>query len=184
MLYVADSLEAEPRVLLDPNKLSEDGTIALRGYSISDDGAFMAYGLSSGGSDWQEWKSPRHPHGQDLSDHLKWVKFSGPPGRRPARAFFYSRYDAPKEGDALKGVNYFHKLYFHKLGPRSPRTLLIYERKDEKEWGFGGSVTDDNRYLIIHVWKGTEEKNRVFYKELARPDAPGRRAAERFRRRL
>lgn len=172
VLYVAESLEAEPRVLLDPNKLSEDGTVALSGYSISDDGAFMAYGLSTGGSDWQEWKVRDVRTGQDLSDHLKWVKFSGASWEKTGKGFFYSRYDAPKEGDALKGVNYFHKLYFHKLGTPQSEDALIYERKDEKEWGFGGSVTDDNRYLIIHVWKGTEQKNRFFYRELGNPGAP------------
>lgn len=171
VLYVADSLEAEPRVLLDPNQLSEDGTVALSGYSISDDGAFMAYGLSTGGSDWQEWKVRDVRTGEDLSDHLKWVKFSGASWEKTGKGFFYSRYDAPKEGDALKGVNYFHKLYFHKLGTPQSEDALIYERKDEKEWGFGGSVTDDNRYLVIHVWKGTEQKNRFFYRELGDPDA-------------
>jgi prolyl oligopeptidase len=172
VLYVADSLEAEPRVLLDPNKLSEDGTIALRSYSLSDDGAYMAYGLSTGGSDWQEWKVRDIRTGKDLSDHLKWVKFSGASWEKTGKGFFYSRYEAPKQGDALKGVNYFHKLYFHKLGTPQSEDALVYERKDEKEWGFGGSVTDDNRYLIIHVWKGTEQKNRVFYRDLGNPDAP------------
>ncbi len=163
VLYVTRSLDAEPRVLLDPNRLSEDGTVALRSYSVSDDGRFLAYGLSTGGSDWQEWK---------VRDHLKWVKFSGAAWDRNGTGFYYSRYDAPKEGDALKGVNHFHKLHFHKLGTPQSEDELVYERRDQKEWGFGAEVTEDNRYLIIHVWKGTEQKNRVFYQELGRPDAP------------
>ncbi len=171
VLYVTDSLDAEPRVLLDPNKLSADGTVALQGYAVSEDGRHIAYGLSSGGSDWREWKVRDIGTGEDLSDELQWVKFSGASWEKTGKGFFYSRYDAPKEGDALKGVNHFHKLYFHKLGTPQSEDELVYERKDQKEWGFGGEVTDDNRYLIIHVWKGTEQKNRVFYKELGRVDA-------------
>jgi prolyl oligopeptidase len=172
VLHVADSLDAEPRILLDPNQLSEDGTIALRGYSVSDDGRYLAYGLSSGGSDWQEWKVRDIATRKDLPDHLKWVKFSGASWERTGKGFYYSRYDAPREGDSLKGVNHFHKLYFHRLGTPQSEDELIYERKDEKEWGFGAEVSEDNRYLIIHVWKGTEQKNRVFYKELGKADAP------------
>jgi len=172
VLYVTESLDAEPRVLLDPNKLSEDGTVSLRSYSVSDDGRYLAYGLSTGGSDWQEWKVRDITTGKDLSDHLKWVKFSSASWDRNGAGFYYSRYDAPEEGDALKGVNYFHKLYFHKLGAPQSEDKLVYERKDEKEWGFGAEVTEDNRYLIIHVWKGTEQKNRIFYKELGKADAP------------
>lgn len=172
VLYVTDSLDDEPRVLLDPNKLSSDGTVALRSYSVSDDGRFLAYGLSTGGSDWQEWKVRDIDSGKDLADHLKWVKFSGASWEKTGKGFYYSRYDAPTEGDTLKGVNYFQKLYFHRLGTPQSKDQLIYERKDRKEWGFGGQVTEDNNYLLIHVWKGTDEKNGFFYKELGKQDAP------------
>lgn len=172
VLYVADSLAAAPRVLLDPNTLSADGTVALAGYSISDDGNLMAYGIAASGSDWNEWKVRDVRTGRDLPDHLKWVKFSGASWLKDGSGFFYSRYDEPKPGESLKGVNYFQKLYFHKLGTEQSADTLIYERRDQKEWGFGGSVTDDGRYLIISVWRGTDPKNMVFYKDLAKPDAP------------
>lgn len=166
VLYVADSLEAEPRVLLDPNTLSKDGTVALAGYSVSEDGRLMAYGLSASGSDWNEWKVRDVASGRDLDDHLKWVKFSGASWAKDGSGFFYSRYDAPKEGEKLTGQNYFQKLYFHRIGKPQETDTLIYNRPDQKEWGFGGHVTEDGRYLIIEVWKGTERKNRVFFKDL------------------
>ncbi|HEY1173084.1 MAG TPA: prolyl oligopeptidase family serine peptidase [Verrucomicrobiae bacterium] len=166
VLYVAETLEAEPRVLLDPNTLSKDGTVSLSGYTISDDGNLMAYGLSSGGSDWQEWKVRDVRTGKDLEDELKWVKFSGASWTKDGKGFFYSRYDAPKEGEQLKGVNYFQKLYFHRIGTKQSEDTLVYDRPDEKEWGFGGSVTEDDRYLAIHVWQGTSPKNRFFYQDL------------------
>jgi len=166
VLYVADTLEAEPRVLLDPNTLSKDGTVSLSGYTISEDGNLMAYGLSSGGSDWQEWKVRDVRTGKDLADELKWVKFSGASWTKDGKGFYYSRYDAPKEGEQLKGVNYFQKLYHHRIGTKQSEDRLVYERLDQKEWGFGGSVTEDDRYLAIHVWQGTSPKNRFFYQEL------------------
>ncbi len=172
VLYVADALDAEPRVLLDPNKLSADGTVALSGYSISDDGNFMAYGLSASGSDWQEWKVRDVRNGNDTSDHLKWVKFSGASWTKDGRGFFYSRYDEPKAGESLKGANYFQKLYYHRLGTPQSADTLIYERPDQKEWGFGGHVTDDGKFLVISIWKGTLRKNLLFYRDLSTPNAP------------
>ncbi len=166
VLYVAETLEAEPRVLLDPNGLSKDGTVSLSGYTISEDGNLMAYGLSSGGSDWQEWKVRDVRTGKDLADELKWVKFSGASWTKDGKGFYYSRYDAPKEGEQLKGVNYFQKLYYHRIGAKQSEDRLVYERPDQKEWGFGGSVTEDDRYLAIHVWQGTSPKNRFFYQDL------------------
>ena len=172
VLYVADTLEATPRVLLDPNKLSSDGTVALSGYKLSEDGNLMAYGLSTSGSDWNEWKVRDVRTGADLGDHLKWVKFSGVSWTKDGKGFFYSRYDAPKAGDALKGVNKFQKLYFHKVGTPQDDDMLIYERRDQPDWGFGGSVSDDGRFLIISIWQGTDPRNRIYYRDLTRPDAP------------
>ena len=172
VLYTVESLDATPRVLLDPNTLSTDGTVALAGMTVSDDGNLLAYGLSTSGSDWNEWKVRDVRTGQDLPDHLLWVKFSGASWRKDGSGFYYSRYDAPKSGDALKGVNKFHKLYFHQLGTEQSADVLVYERKDKPDWGFGGHVTDDGRYLIISVSEGTDPKNRVLYKDLSVPDAP------------
>lgn len=165
VLYSVASLNAEPQLLLDPNTLSADGTVALSGLQVSNDGKLLAYSLSASGSDWQEWKVRDVATGKDLMDHLKWVKFSGASWTRDNSGFFYSRYDEPK-GDALKTTNYFQKVFFHKLGTPQDQDQLIYERPDQKDWLFGGSVTEDGNYLIIPVFQGTDSKTRVYYKDL------------------
>ncbi len=171
VLYTLKSLDGEPKILLDPNKLSEDGTVALSGLSISEDGKLLAYGLSSSGSDWQEWKVRDVETTEDLPDHLKWIKFSGASWTNDNQGFFYSRYDEPNQKTKLEDVNYYQKLYYHKLGTSQTQDTLIYQRPDEKEWGFSGGVTEDGHYLVISVWLGTDAKNLFFYKDLTNPDA-------------
>ncbi|PHX54056.1 S9 family peptidase [Tychonema bourrellyi FEM_GT703] len=171
ILYTLTSLDGEPKVLIDPNTLSEDGTVALGGIAISEDGKFMAYGLSTSGSDWQEWKIRDIETGADLSDHLKWVKFSGAAWTHDGQGFFYSRYDEPNEKSKHEDVNYYQKLFYHRLGTAQSEDVLIYDRPDQKEWGFSGGVTEDGKYLIISVWQGTETKNLIFYKDLTAPES-------------
>ncbi len=166
VLFWMASLDAEPRMLLDPNELSEDGTVALIDFAVSEDGRLVAYGLSAAGSDWQDWYVREVDTARDLDDRLQWVKFSGAAWTADSRGFFYSRYDAPEDGLAYKGANYYHKLFYHRIGTPQTEDVLVYERPDQKEWGFGGRVTDDGRYLIITVWKGTYRENGVFYKDL------------------
>jgi prolyl oligopeptidase len=166
VLYWMDAIDAEPRELIDPNKLSEDGTVALSGAVVSRDGRLLAYGISDAGSDWQTWYVRRVDDGEDLEDRISWVKFSSVSWDADNKGFFYSRYDAP-QGEALKQANYFHKLYYHKLGLPQTEDRLVYERPDQKEWGFNGEVTEDGRYLIIYVWHGTATENAVFYLDLA-----------------
>jgi prolyl oligopeptidase len=169
VLYSLTALDAEPTVLLDPNTLSADGTVALAAYRVSHDGNLLAYGLSRAGSDWEDWKVRDTRTGNDLPDEIHWVKFSAASWTKDNAGFFYSRYDEPKPGEALKGVNYFHKLYYHRLGTPQSADTLVYERPDHKEWGFQGEVTDDGHYLIIEVTQGTDTRNRVFYRDLSRP---------------
>ncbi len=165
VMYVTDKPDAAPRVLLDPNTLSTDGTVALSGTALSEDGKLLAYGLASAGSDWQEWHVRDVGTGQDLPDVIKWVKFAGASWTKDGKGFFYSRYDEPATG-AMVAKNEFQKLYYHKLGTPQAEDALIYERKDQAKWGFGGGVTEDGRYLIINVWEGSADKNRVFYTDL------------------
>jgi prolyl oligopeptidase len=154
------------KVLLDPNQLSTDGTVSLTGSSVSDDGKYLAYGLASGGSDWNEWRVRDVSSGRDLDDHLKWVKFSGASWTKDGRGFYYSRYDEPAKGEELTQANYFQKVYFHALGADQSSDNLVYERKDHKDWGFSASVTDDGGYLVITVWQGTRRENQIFYQKL------------------
>src|SRR5437660_10990608 len=131
--YTVTSLSGEPRMLIDPNTLSSDGTVALSGLAVSHDGKLLAYSLSASGSDWQAWKVRDVESGRVLSDDLKWVKFSGASWTPDGRGFFYSRYDEPKE-NSLKSTNYFQKLYYHRLGAPQSDDSLVYERVDQKEW--------------------------------------------------
>ncbi len=170
VIYTVTALDGQPRLLLDPNTLSADGTVALSGMSVSHDGKLMAYSLSASGSDWQEWKVRDVNTGKDLSDGIKWVKFSGASWTPDNKGFFYSRYDEPT-GDTLKGTNYFQKLYYHRLGTPQSQDMLIYERPDQKEWLFGGNVTEDGHYLLITISEGTDVKSRVSYKDLRARDA-------------
>ena len=170
VLYTVTSLDAQPQMILDPNTLSADGTVAVSGMQVSPDGQLLAYSLSASGSDWQEWKVRDVATSKDLVDNLKWVKFSGVSWTRDGKGFFYSRYDEPK-ADALKATNYFQKVYFHKLGTPQTEDILVYEQPDQKDWLFGGSVTEDGNYLIVTVYQGTDVKNRVYYKDLKTKDA-------------
>ncbi|MFS8782640.1 prolyl oligopeptidase family serine peptidase [Synechococcus sp. R6-6] len=172
VLYTQESLEGQARVLLDPNTFSEDGTVALAGIAISRDGRYLAYGLSRSGSDWQEWKVRDIETGEDLPDHLRWVKFSGASWTLDGQGFFYSRYDEPAPGSEYESANYFQKLYYHRLGTSQSEDVLVYHRPDQKEWGFAGGVTEDGNYLIISVWRGTDPKNLIFYKDLRDPQSP------------
>ena len=167
VLKVAESLDAEPRVLLDPNTLSADGTTSLTDYAPSEDGKLLAYGLSKAGSDWTELHVRDVSTGVDREDLIKWVKFSGISWAKDGSGFYYSRYDEPKEGSALTQKNEFHKLCFHKLGTSQNEDVLVYERLDHPDWNINGSVTDDGRYLVIELAQGTDPKHRVFYKDLS-----------------
>lgn len=172
VLYWLDTLDGEPRLLLDPNTLSADGTVALTGYNVSRDGRRLAYGLSAAGSDWQEWRVRDVDTGEDFDDQLNWVKFSSASWTPDGAGFYYSRYDPPAAGDTFKGTNYYQKLYYHRVGTLQTDDEMVYTRPDRKEWGFGGEVTEDGRYLVISVWKGTHRENGVFYRDLLAPDAP------------
>lgn len=169
VLYWMDSLDGEPRLLMDPNNLSEDGTVALSGAAISRDGRFLAYGIADAGSDWQTWHVRRVEDAVDLDDLVEWVKFSGASWDGQSEGFFYSRYDAP-EGEALKQTNYFHKLYYHKLGTDQSEDALIYDRPDQKGWLFWSSVSEDGRYLIINIAQGTAAENGIFILDLTNAD--------------
>lgn len=170
VLYTAASLDGEPSVLLDPNTMSDDGTVSLVDHEPSEDGKLLAYSTSTGGSDWQEIRVRDIATGKNLADRVRWVKFSGISWMKDGSGFFYSRYDEPKKGAALTEKNEFQKLCFHKLGDAQSKDAVVYERRDHPDWGFGGHVTEDGRYLVIQIWKGTEPKNRVFFKDLTASD--------------
>ena len=163
VLYKLESLTAEPVVLLDPNTWSKDGTTALGGTGFSDDGKWLAYSKSEGGSDWRTWSVVNVESGEVQSDEVKWSKFSPASWTHDNKGFFYSRFPAPKEGeDKLEVANYFMKIYYHRLGTTQDKDVLVYEDNENKKRGFWPMVTDDGKYLVIHVWEGTATENRIY----------------------
>ena len=171
VLYKQASLEATPETLLDPNILSEDGTVALSTLAVADNGRLLAYGTAASGSDWEEFRVRDVVTARDLSDHLKWIKFSGASWTKDGAGFFYSRYPEPTD-KALTDVNRFQRLYYHRLGTDQAQDVLVYERPDQPDWGMNGEVTDDGRYAVLTVWLGTDRRNRVYYRDLKDPRHP------------
>ncbi len=180
VVVVQQGLNGEPRALLDPNELSDDGTIALSHFEVSPDGRYLAYGTSSGGSDWQQWRIRDVQSADDLPEVLDWVKFSGASWTADSKGFFYSRYDEPEAQERLKSVNVYHKLYYHRLGQAQSDDALIFEQPQHREHGFWGEASEDGRYLVIHVWKGTLDQNLLYIKDLQRPDAPPQPLVEQW----
>ena len=201
VLYTLSALDAEPRVLIDPNGLSADGTVSLSTLAVSEDGEFLAYGISASGSDWETWKIRRIATGEDLPDTLERIKFSSPVWAKDGSGIYYGRFDGQSKGQSkgptdgvleggggrggdgakLEDINRFQKLYFHRIGDAQAQDTLVYERPDQEEWGFSADLSEDGRYLFIIVWKGTDPMNLVFWKDLQDPEALVRELVPEFR---
>ena len=171
VLYIADSVNDAGRVLIDPNKLSKDGTVSLNGTSFTDDGKLMAYGLASAGSDRTEWHVMDVATGKDLADVLKPNRQGGISWTKDGKGFFYSRFPETSESTALRAQTFNQKFYFHKLGTPQSEDVLIYERPDNKELFISGRVTQDGDWLVVSLGKGTAPQNMVYYKNL-KTDSP------------
>jgi len=169
VLYEVDRLDAAPKMILDPNAWSADGTVALAGLSFSEDGRYLAYAQAAAGSDWSEWLIRDLSTGKDLPERIKWTKFSGASWTKDGKGFFYSRFDAPAEGQQFQALNKNQKVYYHRAGSAQADDVLVYERPDQPEYGFNAGVTEDGRYLILTVWKGTDNRYLVYYKDLTEP---------------
>lgn len=169
VLYTQDSLDAEPTILIDPNKWSKDGTVALSGTIFSDDGKYVAYGVQNAGSDWRVWKVMEVETGEVLEDELNWIKFNSPTWTKDGKGFFYARYPEPDEDAEFQALNLNMKVYYHRVGTQQEKDVLVYERPDEPSWGYGCDVTEDGRYLVMTVWKGTDDRYRIVYRDLNEP---------------
>jgi len=167
VLWTMDAADAGGRVLLDPNLLSPDGTVSLSAAAVSEDGALLAYATSDAGSDWMTWHVRDVETAADRPDVLEWSKFSGAAWTADGSGFFYSAYDPPERGAAYEARNLGQRLHHHRLGDRQEDDRLVYARPDEPEWGFDPDVTEDGRWLLVHVWQGTDRRNRIYLADLA-----------------
>lgn len=161
----------EAEIILDPNTWSADGTMALGSVSFSENGLYMAYSVAVGGSDWRTWKVFNLSNHQVLSDEIKWVKFSNVSWTKEGRGFFYARYLEPKEGDAFQSLNKNQRVFYHRVGTSQAQDVLVYERPDFPDWGFETLVSEDGKYLIITIWRGTDDRHRILYRDLSEPFA-------------
>ena len=177
VLYVIDSLNAVPKLFLDPNLLSTDGTVSLNGMSFSNDDKYFAYSVSRSGSDWNEIYVKDITSLKDLSDHILWVKFSSIAWYKDG--FYYSRYDAPEEGKALSKKNQFHKMYYHKLGTNQSDDVLIYKNDKEALRTYAAFVPENEKYLFIY--EGAASKgNALQFKNLNSTENEFKYVAEGF----
>jgi prolyl oligopeptidase len=177
VLYRRTELSGPASVVLDPNRLSPDGTVAVSTLGLSEDARHLAYATAASGSDWNEIQIRNLSTGRDLPDVVRWVKFSTIAWTHDHAGIFYSRYPAPAGDNPMLAVTRFHQLYYHRLGTAQDEDTLVYERPDQPDWGIGARVTDDGRYLILSLWLGTDHRNRVYYIDLNDPARPALGAA-------
>lgn len=169
VLYVQDKLDGEPRVFLDPNRLSDDGTVALTGIFFSHDGKHAAYTISCSGSDWTEIYVMDAESGQLLDDHIEWAKFTG--AEWQGDGFYYSAYDAPEKGKEFSNMNANHKIYYHKLGTPQSQDKLVYQNPAYPKRFYTCSVSEDETMLFLYE-SGEGRGNALYVKDLRRNDAP------------
>jgi prolyl oligopeptidase len=173
VIYTLKELGDEPGVLLDPNQLSSDGTVAVTSAVLSDDGRLLAYGVAASGSDWNDIRVRDIHTGEDLPDVVRWIKFSDPSWTKDSKGFFYSRFPEPQpSGNQTFAKLAYQKLCYHRLGDPVEKDRVIYERPDDPDLGFAGEVSYDGRFLLMLVNKGTEERELVYFKDLGDPMAP------------
>jgi prolyl oligopeptidase len=173
VIYTLKDLNDTPRVLLDPNKMAADGTLAISSTAISDDGRLVAYGLAASGSDWNMIRIRDVASNEDLPDLVRWVKFSEPSWTKDSKGFFYARFpEPPKTDDHVFARLSNQKLYYHHVGEQQEKDAVVFERPDNPDEFFSGSVSHDGQYLFLEVSKGTERQHQLFFKDLHDPRAP------------
>jgi prolyl oligopeptidase len=171
-VYMRSSLAGPATLVLDPNVLSPDGSVSLAQWTPSRDGRLLAYGLSEGGADWRTLHVRDIDSGKDLPDEVRWMRFSSISWTKDSKGFFYSRYPEPPKGKALEAALSGQTIYYHRIGTLPAQDRLIYARKDLPTWFVAGRVTEDGRYLIVSMQKGSTHNNRVYCADLGDPMRP------------
>ena len=166
VLYQMDRLGGEQRVMLDPNKLSDDGTVALQGISFSHDGKYLAYVISRSGSDWQEIYVKDVATGQTLDDHILWAKFTD--AAWCGDGFYYSAYDAPVKGKEYSSKNEVHKIYYHKMGTPQSDDVLFYENPTYPLRFYSVSVNKEETTMFLYE-SGAGAGNNLYVRNLRVP---------------
>lgn len=165
VLYMQQELDGQPAILLDPNLLSTDGTVALVTQVYSHDGTLMAYGVSTSGSDWQEIKVRRIATGEDYPEVIQQCKFASIAWKHDNSGFYYDRFPDP-ESVAEEDQSSYNRVYWHSLDTPQEEDPLVYERPEDKNLGFSPMITDDGKYLLLHVTLGTDTRNRFYYRRV------------------
>ena len=170
--YIQKGLDGTPELLLDPNKFSADGTSQLGGFSLSESGKYVAYGISEGGSDWRDFYVLDVAARKPLTDHIEWVKFSGASWVGD-EGFYYNRYPQPESGKKMAGKNEYQKIYYHKVGSPQSEDKLVYEDNEHPLRRQGVGVTEDQRFEILGVSDSSAGKkgNSVFFRERGKDQA-------------
>ena len=171
-VYLRDGLTAPPRLVLDPNTLSPDGSTALMAFAPSPDARLLAYTLAEGGADWQTVHVRDLARDEDLADRVRWMRFSELSWTRDGGGFFYSRFPEPPPGKTYEAALSGHALYYHRVGTAQSDDVLVFERPDLPTWFVQGTVSEDGRYLLIALFEGATNSNRLYVADLASPEQP------------
>lgn len=180
ILYVMEAPDAEGRVLLDPNTLAEDGTVAVSSIAVTEAGDLLAYSTSEGGSDWQTWRVRDVASGEDLPDLIEWSKFSGASWRKDGSGFYYCALEKPASGSEFLEATSPRWVAFHRIGTAQSADEIIYFNPDEPEWGPRAQVSDDGRYLLISISHGTKQEEQLHVLDLEEEGAQLRPLVDDF----
>ncbi|MDP8993541.1 MAG: S9 family peptidase, partial [Pseudomonadota bacterium] len=175
VLYMRQGLRGEPRLLIDPNSWSPDGTIAMGEWDPSKDGRRIVYSVQEGGSDWRTVRVLDIETGQVLADEVRWVKFSPLDWAHDGSGFFYSRFPAPEAGQEFQSTNENQAIYFHRIGTPQSADRLVFAQPDRPRVSNVGEVSDDGRWLIVYSSEGTDARYDITLIDLTRPEAQPRR---------
>jgi prolyl oligopeptidase len=170
VVFVTKDLSGEAQVLLDPNALREDGTAALAASSASPCGRYWAYAISEAGSDWRTWKIRDLGTGKDLSDEIRWSKFTSASWSKDGNSFIYNRYKEPAAGEALRASDDPPQICLHRIGTPQSEDQVLYEMPNQKEWSYGAGFTDSGDFITLGFRKAGNVNSNFSYIDLRKEE--------------